>query len=41
MPLEETLRRANAAGAMVAEQLSCSEAMPTVEELGSFLQARG
>jgi 5-dehydro-2-deoxygluconokinase len=41
LPLDETLRRANAAGAMVAEQLPCSEAMPTVEELGSFLRARG
>lgn len=39
-PLEETLRRANAAGAIVAEQLPCSEAMPTVEELEAFLQAR-
>jgi 5-dehydro-2-deoxygluconokinase len=39
--LDETLRRANAAGAMVAEQLSCSEAMPTEEELESFLQSRG
>jgi hypothetical protein len=26
---------------MVAEQLPCSEAMPTVAELESFLQARG
>jgi 5-dehydro-2-deoxygluconokinase len=41
LPLDETLRRANAAGAMVAEQLPCSEAMPTVAELESFLQARG
>ncbi|MFN2489240.1 MAG: 5-dehydro-2-deoxygluconokinase [Actinomycetota bacterium] len=41
IPLEETLRRANAAGAMVAEQLPCSEAMPNVEELESFLRARG
>jgi 5-dehydro-2-deoxygluconokinase len=41
LPLDETVRRANAAGAMVAEQLPCSEAMPTAEELESFLQARG
>lgn len=41
LPLEETLQRANAAGAMVAEQLPCSEAMPTVAELESFLRARG
>ena len=40
LPLDETLRRANAAGAMVAEQLPCSEAMPTIDQLESFLQAR-
>jgi 5-dehydro-2-deoxygluconokinase len=41
IPLNEILRRANAAGAIVAEQLPCSEAMPTADELESFLQARG
>jgi len=40
-PLQDTLRRANAAGAIVAEQLSCSEAMPAAEQLESFLRARG
>lgn len=40
LPMEETLRRANAAGAMVASQLACSEAMPSDHEITSFLQAR-
>jgi 5-dehydro-2-deoxygluconokinase len=31
--LEQTLRFANAAGALVAAQLACSEAMPTVDEV--------
>jgi len=40
LPIEETLRRANAAGAMVASQLACSEAMPTNDEITAFLQGR-
>lgn len=39
LPLEETLRRANAAGAMVAGQLACSEAMPADHDLTAFLLA--
>ncbi|MCA1709515.1 MAG: 5-dehydro-2-deoxygluconokinase [Actinobacteria bacterium] len=39
LPMEETLRRANAAGAMVASQLACSEAMPTDHDITAFLQA--
>ena len=38
MPIEETLRRANAAGAMVASQLACSEAMPTADDITAFLR---
>jgi 5-dehydro-2-deoxygluconokinase len=37
--LEAMGRRANAAGALVASQLLCSEAMPTLEELRDFVQS--
>jgi len=36
-PLDVTLARANAAGAIVAGALACSEAMPSAEELDAFL----
>lgn len=38
LPMEKTLRRANAAGAMVASQLPCSEAMPSDHDITAFLQ---
>ncbi|THA26307.1 5-dehydro-2-deoxygluconokinase [Streptomyces sp. RKND-216] len=37
--LEHTVRRANAAGALVASRLACSTAMPTDAELDDFLGA--
>ena len=37
LPLEEAARRGSVAGAMVAAQLACSEAMPTLEELEAEL----
>ena len=39
-PLAETLRFANAAGAIVATRHECSTAMPTTAEVTSFLEAR-
>jgi 5-dehydro-2-deoxygluconokinase len=39
-PLEQTLRFANAAGAIVAARLECSTAMPTTAEVTEFLRAR-
>jgi len=33
LPLDEAARRGSVAGAMVAAQLACSEAMPTLQEL--------
>jgi 5-dehydro-2-deoxygluconokinase len=36
-PLEEAARRGSVAGAMVAAQLACSEAMPTLQELEAEL----
>lgn len=39
-PLTETVRRASAAGAIVAARLECSSAMPTPGELDDFLLAR-
>jgi 5-dehydro-2-deoxygluconokinase len=33
LPIDEAARRGSVAGAMVAAQLACSEAMPTLEEL--------
>ena len=38
-PLEQVLRFANAAGAIVASRLECSTAMPTTEEVERFLAA--
>jgi 5-dehydro-2-deoxygluconokinase len=37
IPLVEAVRRGNMAGALVASQLACSEAMPTLEELDGAL----
>jgi 5-dehydro-2-deoxygluconokinase len=37
IPLTEAVRRANVAGALVASQLACSEAMPRLEELDAAL----
>jgi 5-dehydro-2-deoxygluconokinase len=37
LPLAEGVRRANVAGALVASQLACSEAMPRLEELEAVL----
>jgi 5-dehydro-2-deoxygluconokinase len=39
-PLEQTLRFANATGAIVASRLECSTAMPTEDEVDMFLAAR-
>jgi 5-dehydro-2-deoxygluconokinase len=36
--LTETLAAANAAGSFVAGQLSCADAMPTVDELSAYLE---
>ncbi|MDQ2981940.1 MAG: PfkB family carbohydrate kinase, partial [Actinomycetota bacterium] len=33
LPVDEAVRRGSVAGAIVASQLACSEAMPTLEEL--------
>jgi 5-dehydro-2-deoxygluconokinase len=41
VPIEHALRDANAAGAFVAGQLACSEAMPTPHQLEYFVQASG
>ncbi|UYQ77532.1 5-dehydro-2-deoxygluconokinase [Glutamicibacter sp. JL.03c] len=40
-PLEQVLDYANAAGAIVASQVACSDAMPTPEEVNSLLAERG
>lgn len=37
LPLDEAVRRGSVAGAIVASQLACSEAMPTLEELEAEL----
>lgn len=37
LPLEEAVERGNVAGSLVASQLACSEAMPTLEELEAAL----
>jgi sugar/nucleoside kinase (ribokinase family) len=37
LPLEEAVRRGSVAGAIVASQLACSEAMPRLEELEAEL----
>ncbi len=39
LPLEETLRLANAAGALVAGRLGCADDMPTLEEVESLCAA--
>jgi 5-dehydro-2-deoxygluconokinase len=38
LPLDEAVRRGSVAGAIVASQLACSEAMPTLEELEAELE---
>lgn len=40
-PLDKVLDFANAAGAIVASQIACSEAMPVETEVKSFLEERG
>ena len=37
LPLVEAVRRGTVAGALVASQLACSEAMPWLEELEAVL----
>src|SRR4051812_15297541 len=37
LPLEQTLRNANAAGAIVASRLECSTAMPTAAEIAALV----
>jgi 5-dehydro-2-deoxygluconokinase len=37
LPLAEGVRRGSVAGALVAAQLACSEAMPTLDELEAAL----
>ena len=37
LPLAEAVRRGTVAGALVASQLACSEAMPTIDELEAVL----
>ena len=39
LPLEQVLRNANAAGAIVASRLECSTAMPTADEVGAHVAA--
>ncbi len=39
-PLEQILRFANVAGAIVASQIACSDAMPTTAEVEAHLAAR-
>ena len=39
LPLEQMLRNANAAGAIVASRLECSTAMPTAAEVGAHVAA--
>ncbi len=38
LPLEQTLRNANAAGAIVASRLECSTAMPTTAEIEALVE---
>lgn len=40
-PLEQVLDYANAAGAIVASKIACSEAMPTPQEVNDLLAERG
>ena len=37
LPVDEAVRRGSVAGAIVASQLACSEAMPTLQELEAEL----
>jgi 5-dehydro-2-deoxygluconokinase len=39
LPLEQVLRNANAAGAIVASRLACSTAMPTPDEVDAHVAA--
>jgi 5-dehydro-2-deoxygluconokinase len=39
LPLEQVLRNANAAGAIVASRLECSTAMPTADEVDAHVAA--
>jgi 5-dehydro-2-deoxygluconokinase len=39
LPLDELLRNANAAGAIVASRLECSTAMPTLAEVAAHVAA--
>jgi 5-dehydro-2-deoxygluconokinase len=41
LPLEQLLRNANAAGAIVASRLECSTAMPTAAEVAAHVAAHG
>ncbi|NNG41150.1 5-dehydro-2-deoxygluconokinase [Flexivirga sp. ID2601S] len=41
LPVVDAVRRANAAGAMVAARLECSAAMPTSAELDAFVEDAG
>lgn len=41
LPLEQLLRNANAAGAIVAGRLECSTAMPTADEVEAHVAAHG
>lgn len=40
LPLEQLLRNANAAGALVASRLECSTAMPTQDEIDDLVRTR-
>lgn len=40
-PLEQVIRFANAAGAIVASRIACSAAMPTAEEVADLLHGEG
>ena len=40
-PLEQVLDYANAAGAIVASQLACADAMPTLDELTELVATQG
>jgi len=37
LPFDDAVRRGSVAGAIVASQLACSEAMPTLEQLEAEL----
>ena len=40
LPMEECLHHGNAAAAIVVSRLSCSEAMPTLDEVGALMSAQ-